>query len=125
MKRLAFALFLIFMQAGSAWAGWDEADAALERGDYETAVREYRTLAETGDAEAQFNLGLMYRVGEGIPRDDHEAARWFRRAAEQGLADAQANLGTMYGNGVGVPQDHAETYFWLSLAAATGCRDWQ
>jgi S1-C subfamily serine protease len=120
MKRLAFALFLIFMQAGSAWAGWDDADAALERGDYETAVREYRTLAEKGDAEAQFNLGLLYRVGEGIPRDDHEAARWFRRAAEQGLAAAQANLGTMYGNGTGVPLDLTETYFWLSLAAANG-----
>ena len=45
-----------------------------------------KAAAEQGDATAQFNLGLMYDTGEGVPKNDAEAARWFRMAAEQGLA---------------------------------------
>ena len=56
---------------------------------------------------AQFNLGLMYDKGEGVPQDDAEAVRWYRLAAEQGHAEAQANLGWMYDAGRGVPQDDA------------------
>ncbi len=52
-----------------AWAGSDEALAAYARGDYATAVREWRPLAEQGVAEAQFYLGLMYDNGQGVPQD--------------------------------------------------------
>ena len=56
------------------------------------AVHWYRRGAEQGDADAQFNLGVMYAEGEGVARDDAEARRWYRKAAEQGHADAQHNL---------------------------------
>jgi TPR repeat protein/CHAT domain-containing protein len=49
--------------------------------------------AERGDAEAQFNLGLMYQKGEGVAQNDVEAAKWFRKAAEQGHAAASGSLG--------------------------------
>ncbi len=52
---------------------------------------EWRKKAETGDANAQFNLGVMYDNGMGVPKDDAEAAKWYRLAAEQGNAMA---LGT-------------------------------
>ncbi len=103
-----------------AWAGFDEGMAAYDRGDYATALREWYPLAEQGDAEAQFNLGLMYRKGLGVPRHYAEAVKWYRKAAEQGNASAQNNLGVMYAKGQGVPQDNTEAYFWFSLAAVSG-----
>jgi TPR repeat protein len=56
------------------------------------SLAETRTKAEQGDAAAQFNLGLMYRNGEGVPKDYAEAANWYRKAAEQGVAAAQYTL---------------------------------
>ena len=63
----------------------------------------FRQAAEQGHASAQFNLGLMYATGEGVPEDDAEAVRWYRMAAEQGHAGAQFNLGLMYATGGGRP----------------------
>ena len=77
-----------------------------------------RARAEEGVAEAQYNLGLRYAAGAGVPQNDVQALRWFRLAAEQGHADAQFNLGTMYFNGLGVPQDYVQAYLWFNLAAS-------
>ncbi len=93
--------------------------AAYRRGDYATALSEWRPLAEQGHAKAQNNLGLMYRNGEGVPQDDAEAVGWWRKAAEQGYATAQHNLGVMYGKGLGVPQDEAQAYMWFKLSSST------
>ncbi len=70
--------------------------------------------------EAQYNLGVMYASGEGVPQDDAEAVRWYRMAAEQGHAEAQNNLGVMYDNGRGVTQDDAEAVRWYRIAAEQG-----
>ena len=69
---------------------------------------------------AQFNLGVMYQDGTGIPQDFTEAAQCYRLAADQGLAVGQCNLGLMYEQGTGVPQDHAEAALWYGLAADQG-----
>ena len=108
-----------------AWAGQDEAAAAYKRGDYATAVRELRPLAEQGDAKAQHNLGVMYERGQGVPQDYAEAVRWYRKAAEQGYAFAQYNLGVMYGKGQVVPQDYAEAVGWFRKAAEQGVAEAQ
>ena len=79
-----------------------------------------KSLAEQGLLRAQFNLGLMYANGEGVPENDAEAVKWFRLAAEQGLAEAQFNLGVMYANGEGVPENDAEAVKWYRLAAEQG-----
>jgi hypothetical protein len=81
---------------------------------------ETKALAEQGDAEAQFNLGLMYDLGEGVPENDSEAVKWYRKAAAQGYAKAQLNLGNMYRNGLGVPENHAEAVRWYRKAADQG-----
>ncbi len=94
--------------------------AAYKLGAYATALREWRPLAEQGNAKAQYNLGLMYRKGQGVPQDDAEAVGWWRKAAEQGNAGAQNNLGVMYRNGHGVPQDDAEAVGWYRKAAEQG-----
>ncbi len=103
-----------------AWAGFDEGAAAYKRGDYATAIRRWRPLAEQGDAKAQSNLGLMYDRGLGVTQDYAEAVKWYRKAAEQGFARAQSNLGFMYRKGRGVPQDDAEAVGWWCKAAEQG-----
>lgn len=76
--------------------------------------------AAQGDASAQYNLGVMYAKGKGVPEGDAEAVKWFRLAAEQGHAGAQFNLGVMYDKGEGVTKDAAEAVKWYRLAAEQG-----
>ena len=66
--------------------------------------------AEAGDAVAQYNLGVMYVNGQGVPQDNEQAVQWFRAAAEQGLADPQDQLGLMYIHGRGVAQNYTEAF---------------
>ena len=118
---LAAALLLTVMGTPPAAAQtFEEAVTAYERGDHTTALRGFRIHAQRGDARAQFNFGVMYDKGEGVPQDYAEAARWFRRAADQGHASAQFNLGLRYDNGYGVPQDYAEALRWYRRAAEQG-----
>ena len=90
------------------------------KGDYDAAYEEWLPLAELGDAEAQYNLGVMYDEGAGRERDLAMAAQWYRKAAEQGFVDAQTNLGMMYMSGQGVPRDADSARQWLRLAADQG-----
>ena len=76
--------------------------------------------AEGGDPNAQFNLGVAYGKGEGVPQDYAESMKWYRMAAEQGLAEAQNNLGIAYATGQGVPKDDAESMKWFRMAAEQG-----
>ncbi|MEN6604756.1 MAG: tetratricopeptide repeat protein, partial [Bryobacteraceae bacterium] len=92
------------------------AQDAYNRGDYATAVREWKWLATRDHELAQYNLGVMYAQGVGVAQDDAEAARWFREAAQRGHARAQYNLGSMYFNGNGVAKDYVQAHMWLSLA---------
>ena len=80
----------------------------------------YRKAADQGDADAQYNLGLLYVNGQGVPQDYAQAVSWFRKAADQGDADAQFNLGLRYANGQGVPQDYAQAASWYRKAADQG-----
>jgi len=93
------------------------------KGDYRAAYEEWLPLAELGDAEAQYNLGVMYDEGAGIERDLARAAEWYRKAAEQGFVDAQINLGMMYYHGQGFSRDDAEAAKWFERAASQGDRE--
>ncbi len=117
--RVIFALVILFV-AVPAWADVQAGVDAYEKGDYATALKEWRPLAEQGDADAQYNLGWMYEKSFGVPQDDKEAVRWYRLAAEQGIGHAQYRLGGMYTLGRGVPQDFVLSHMWLNLAAALG-----
>ena len=108
----AAAVSLLIGLAAPASADIEKGLAAYLRGDFATAHREYRRLAEQGDAAAQFGLGLLYHLGEGAARDHAEALRWYTEAAEQGEVRAQHTLGDMYRNGQGAPRDHAAAARW-------------
>jgi len=101
-------------------ADYDKGYAAYNNGDYATALREFRPLAEQGDARAQVNLGWMYGGGLGVPQDSKTSMKWFTLPAEQGDAAAQVNLGFMYRDGQGVPEDFKTAVKWFTLAAEQG-----
>jgi hypothetical protein len=99
---------------------------AAERGDYKTAVKFWKPLAEHGDALAQAKLGDIYcRIFVGDSPDYAEALKWSRKATEQGNALGQASLGYMYEAGRGVPKDDAEAVEWYRKAAEQGDADAQ
>ena len=93
MKRIVSAVVVLLVLAAPACvetadkrntdAGVDDGLAAYQRGDYATALREFRPLAEQGDAKVQGLLGNMYFFGRGVPQDDAEAARWYARDADR------------------------------------------
>ena len=92
-----FPLTFLFLFSGSVYGDdFQDAEDAYNRKDYKTAYKLLLPLAEQGDAAAQYNLGLMYYTGQGVPQDYKEAVKWYRLSAEQGDATAQYNLGVMY-----------------------------
>ncbi len=111
---------LVLALAPPAWADFQAGLGAYNRGDYGTALKEFRPLAEQGNASAQVFLGAMYAKGQGVLQDDGEAIKWYRLAAEQGLALAQYHLGYRYEKGLGVPQDFQEAVRWFQSAADQG-----
>ncbi len=112
MKRtwlgLSVVVGLVFMLASPVLADFQAGLDAYERGDYHTAMKEWRPLANQGDASAQYHLGVLYERAQGIPRDYQEALRLHRLAAEQGHAQAQFDLGRMYADSPGVSRDGQE-----------------
>jgi TPR repeat protein len=88
--------------------------------DFAEALKWYRKAAEQGYAQAQHNLGVMYKDGTGVVQDYAEAVKWWRKAADQKYAQSQNNLGVMYEDGTGVVQDYAEAVKWYRKAAEQG-----
>ena len=118
---VALGLSLLFANGGIAYAqnfekGWE----AAQKGDFAKALKEWRGLAVQGDADAQYNLGVLYRDGKGVTQNYKEAVSWFFLSAAQGDADAQASLGYLHENGQGVTQDYTQAVRWYHLSASQG-----
>ena len=96
MRRLLpilLTLAVLLGSAGEVWsADYQKGLDAANRGDYATALREWKPLAEQGNANALFNLGVMYKYGQGIPQNYKTAIKWFRLAAKQGHPRAQEQV---------------------------------
>ena len=118
MKRLVLTFTILIGLAAPAWADFQQGVDAYDRGDFATALKEFKLLARQSNAEAQAKLGIMYSKGLGVPQDYAQAFDWFRRAADQGNPGAQINLGTMYENGKGVIQDYVRAHMWFNLAVS-------
>jgi TPR repeat protein len=94
-RNIAGGILLAAQLMGTvaAFAGpWEDGMAAYNRGDYVPAIRVFRTLAEQGNAKAQNVLGVMFRKGEGVPKNPVRAHMWFSFAAKRGEASARAEL---------------------------------
>ena len=103
LRIICIISFFIITLSSCGQSEPDGSSEAYEAGDYDVAYERLLPLAQ-GYAPAQYNLGVMYHEGSGVPQDDTEAVKWYRTAAEQGYALAQHNLGLMYQMGLGVPQ---------------------
>jgi TPR repeat protein len=112
---------LLLLAPEPAAAGSSEGEIAYRRGDYATAMAEWRMMAQAGDAAASYGMGQIYRLGHGVPyRDFEQAVRWFQRAAGRGSVPAQYELARIQFEGLVVPRDIDEMMFWLWRAALSG-----
>jgi uncharacterized protein len=93
---------------------------AYKDGAYKTAFQSWKELAESGNAKAQNNLGILYRKGLGVEKDSTEAFKWYKMAAKQNFAKAQFNLGLMYKQGNGIDQDLKKALKWYRKSAING-----
>ena len=100
-----FILLTVFATPLPALENYENGTVAFERGDYETALREFKFLVERKDSRGEYSLGLMYDLGVGVPTDFEEAVKWYQLSANQGNAAAQNNLATMYAEGEGIERD--------------------
>lgn len=108
--------FALGCGAMPALAGTKEGVDAWQRGDYATAVKEWRPLAISGDADAQFNLAQAYKLGRGVPVDLKLAEDWYRKAALKGHRQAEDNYGlVMFQNG-----KRQDAMQWIQKSAARG-----
>ena len=89
---------------------------------YADEFSDMETLANQGDADAQFELGVMYDNGDGVEQDSTKAAYWYEKAVEQGNMHAQFYLAHSYYHGTGVTQDQQKACNLLKAAAAQGHR---
>ena len=117
---LVMSAALMVGSASVALADYAAGEKAYYAGDYTTAFREWKPMAERGNAEAQFSLGNMYNMGRGVRKNDREAAKWHRRAADQGNLGGMFTLGAIYEKGTGVIQDYKEALKWYRKAADQG-----
>ena len=120
LVRASLVVGLALGPMANSWASFDSAMQAWAAGDYRTAARTLKPLADQGDLESCFNLGLYYFQGLGGDRNFPEAARLFRVAAEGGHVMASNNLGAMYMEGRGVMPNPSEAWFWFATVAHRG-----
>ena len=83
---------LLFNTTGGESADFGKGLRSYATGDYASALREWVPLAEQGNVKAQYQLGLMYDEGQGVPKDHKTAMKWYKLAADQGHEGAQHTL---------------------------------
>lgn len=103
-----------------AQAGFEDGEAAHQRGDYLAAAAEWTPLAIAGRSEAEYRLGALYYEGQGVGRDYQAAFFWLGRAARKGHAPAQYLLGMQHAQGRGTAIDYQVAAVWLTKAAKSG-----
>ena len=111
----ALLLVLTFGLPSTANAGFDDGIAAYRNQDYAAALREWLPLAAENDSGALYNLGQMYRMGQGVPKNVSIAEQYYRRASKQGHAASRGNLGSIYFTS-NPPRIDEALYYWRSAA---------
>lgn len=102
----------------------NDAVEAMRTGDFAEAYCIMRPLAESGDADSQYNIGWMYLNGYGLRVNDSLALEWWEKASEQGHTDASFSIGMLYSLGEGeVPKDVEKSVDYYLKAAEDGHED--
>ena len=122
MLTASLLLFLIAIHPAAA-GPYDDGLAAYKKGDWATAYKVLKPIAETDTSQsavAQQRLGLLTEHGRGTAKDPAQAAKWYQKAADQGDTVAQGHLGRLYRLGAGVPRDATQAAKWSIKAATQG-----
>ena len=125
MKRMFFSKILLILTICSVESSLADIDSGIKSfydEDYATALAEFSKLAEQGDSNAQYWLGLMHQSGSGVKQDYVAAKELFEKAAKQGELGAQMQLAELYLLGHGVEQDNVRAHMWFSIAARHGMK---
>jgi len=121
LKRKAFCigqvLLVLILFSGQSFADISRGQAAILKGDFATAFKEFKIDADKGLAYAQAAVGVMLHLGQGVKRNLPQAFFWYKKAAEQGYDAGVANVGIMYYKGAGTEQNDIKAYAWLDLAS--------
>ena len=117
---LLMTLVTVMAVAQTAQDLLSEANAKYEAGQMDVALELYTQAANKGLAEAQFQVGKMYYLGESGSKDYSSASMWFKRAARQRHAKAEYGLATCYMNGDGVPVNYDQALMYMRASALRG-----
>ncbi len=80
---ICLAVAVLLGSAGVSWSqDFQKGLTAAQSGDFANALREWTPLAKQGNADAQYNLDLMYDKGDGVLQDYKTAVKWYKLAAE-------------------------------------------
>lgn len=120
LKRCTYVALGLALAPFPVRAEFDAGLQAMGRHDGAAAYREFLPLAQAGEADAEYVVGRVLELGEGVPKDLAGAAQWFRRAAEHGLLSGMLAYGQSLVSGHGVPQDRATGTQWITKAAEGG-----
>lgn len=126
LKITSTALLAGLLMSGPLAAQSDDfaiASQAYKARDFETALAKFESAADSGNINAQWMTGLLYRKGRGTDKDPARAFGWFAKAAESGHAGAQGDLAEMLLNGEGVERDDGQAAFWFAKATDGGDAD--
>jgi len=120
LSRTVLALFLLLLATSAVAGDFQKGWKAYSSTDYAAALAEWQDLADAGDVNACYGMGLLYGNGFGVDLNDDLALKYYLISAEKGHAEAQYSLGIMHQNGWGVPIDEEEGVKWYLLAAEQG-----
>ena len=117
---ICLTIAVLLGSAGVSWgADFQKGLTAVKSGDFATALREWKPLADQGHGRAQNGMGVMHATGKGVPRNYKTAVKWFKLSAKNGDMRGQNSLGVMYEKGQGVIQDYVRAHMWLNIAASS------
>ena len=120
-RYIGIAAVTLSVGLSPVWADKSDAIVAYQAGNYKEAARQFRPLAEAGDAEAQYYMGYMYEKGQGVAKDQAVMRKWYQRAADGGNAKAQYKVAVGYAFGLaGLPQSDEDAAKWLQQSAENG-----
>ncbi len=127
MGRLAAILcvcLVTVVATATARADIRDARRLMEAGEFDAAMEQLLPAAQSGNADAEELIGVMYALGLGVERDDARAFEWYLRASMKGHPGAQSGVGWYYEVGRGMPApDLVRGYMWYVLSAIGGDPD--
>jgi len=119
-------LFTVGTLALSAFAAWlffggpEDDPTRVKLAAYEARIEAVKPKAQSGDVQAEYQLGRLYHLGEFGAQDLPAAFEWYSKAAERGHVRAQVALASLYADGKGVTQDYFRAAEWYRVAANLG-----